>query len=339
MKLKIKELYANPFKKKINEGKLSKTQIEEISGNLGELGFMGAVPVVNIKGKYHLVNSHHRVEALKRKFGKDYEVQVTIHNYNEDQLMRGMVIENLSQRGVDFHEEKENIKAVEGYLNSNKEILTTIRATRTVKDKHMEKKYQNIATARDVKEWLKLSDKKWGEDTILNIMNVYNRLNPELIDRVQYTSGKKTDKDSLGFEEAKILARIEDPKEQKQIAKLLKDTGLDYKNQSKLVTQYKEAPEEIKEKVKKGQINLRDITAVKLSSKKELNMKTEIEELKERFTSLNNKLILFKSDQYSDKLSNSQKDVILSELRFHIKHYVYPVVKKLDGLKTIKELN
>jgi len=49
---------------------------------------MGAVPIVKRNNKHYIVNSHHRVEALKREFGKDYKVEVTLHNYNDDQLIR-----------------------------------------------------------------------------------------------------------------------------------------------------------------------------------------------------------------------------------------------------------
>ena len=150
MKIKISELKPNPHKKKINKGKLGKVQIKEISANLDNLGFMGAFPVVKIKDNYHLVNSHHRLEAMKKKFGNDYKVNITIHNYDNDQLLRGMVIENLSQRGSDFKEEIENIRTVEEYLNKNKEKLKEIRDSRTPsKFSNVDSRYKNGATARN----------------------------------------------------------------------------------------------------------------------------------------------------------------------------------------------
>ena len=50
--------------------------------------------------------------------------------------------------------------------------------------------------------------------------------------------------------------------------KILDETELDYKAKSKLITQYKEAPEEIKDKIKKGDIDIKfiedEITETKL---------------------------------------------------------------------------
>lgn len=77
-----------------------------------------------------------------------------------------MVVENLSQRGNDFHEEQENIRAVEEYLNSNQKILHALRLGRTAsKDSKgrknlgslQKKEFKDKATARDVEQWLKLS--------------------------------------------------------------------------------------------------------------------------------------------------------------------------------------
>lgn len=178
MKLRIEQLKPNPFKKEISNGKYNETQLQEIKGNLGELGLMGAIPIVNIKGQYHLVNSHHRLEALKRMYGKKHQVEVTLHKYSSDQLFKGMVIENLSQRGNDFKEELENIRAVENYLNKHPERLECLRTGRKhLSDTTIQKsphgqgnklniEFKDKATAFDIQSWLQLSDKKWGHDVI-----------------------------------------------------------------------------------------------------------------------------------------------------------------------------
>lgn len=259
MKIKLRELQSNPFKKMINKGKLNEVQIEEISGNLDELGFMGAIPVVKIKNQFHLVNSHHRVEALKRKFGKNYEVPITIHNYNDDQLIRGMVIENLAQRGSDFKEELENIRTVEEYLNSNPKKLLSLRDSR----KHMEKlndKYKNGATAEDIQAWLKLSEKKWSHDTIKDIMKIYTYLSPELLNKVNYVrGGQRDDPTHLSVEDARNLSRIDNKEEQKKIRVILEDTGLDHKKKSRLITSYLKSEPEMKKKIIERIIDIREI--------------------------------------------------------------------------------
>ncbi len=58
----------------------------------------------------------HRIQALKEVYGNNFEIDVVIHKYNDDQLLRGMVIENLTQRAGDFKEEIDNLIAVRNYL-------------------------------------------------------------------------------------------------------------------------------------------------------------------------------------------------------------------------------
>ena len=127
MKRKLSELNNNPYKKQINEGKLNEEQIEKLSKNLDELGLMGSIPIVQRDKKYFIVNCHHRVEALKRKFGEDFEVEVTLHDYSDSQLLQGMVIENLTQRNNDFREELENVNAVKHFLESRVRTSDTVQ--------------------------------------------------------------------------------------------------------------------------------------------------------------------------------------------------------------------
>ena len=116
MKLKLSQLKPNPFKKQISKGELNSEQVDKIKANIKELGFFGSLPVFKSGDKFHLIAGHHRAQALKETYGKDWEVEVVVSDYNEDQVFRGMVIENLTQRGREFDETSENINAVENYL-------------------------------------------------------------------------------------------------------------------------------------------------------------------------------------------------------------------------------
>ena len=52
MKLKLKQLKPNPYKKMINEGKIHQEQVDRLKTNLDELGLMGAFPIVKRKNNY-----------------------------------------------------------------------------------------------------------------------------------------------------------------------------------------------------------------------------------------------------------------------------------------------
>ena len=119
MKIKIKDLNPNPFKKEINKGKLNSEIVRKIQANIKELGLMGALPVIKKDKKFHLIAGHHRVEALKQSFGKDYEVECTLHNYSEENILRGMVVENLTQRADELVEVTENLGAIRKFLKTS----------------------------------------------------------------------------------------------------------------------------------------------------------------------------------------------------------------------------
>ena len=65
--------------------------------------------------------------------------------------------------------------------------------------------------------------------------------------------------DNLNQTQAFILSGI-DREEQKEVAKVLKNTREQrVRDQAKLISKYKQAPEEIKEQIKKGAVDLADI--------------------------------------------------------------------------------
>lgn len=265
MKLKLSELNPNPFKKQISAGKLNREQIDKIKSNIKELGFFGSLPVFKKDNKYFLIAGHHRTQALKEVLGKDYEVKVEVENYNEDQVFRGMVIENLTQRGRDFDETSDNVQAVEDYLKEHEDILKQLRgeSPRNLNSPKGGNPYKDEITANDISEWL---DKNTGnvleKDIVIDYMNINHKLHPDLKKQVEKKHDKSSEErsDGVNFTQAVILARIEDKKEQKALAKVLKETREQrVREQAKLITCYKESPEDIRKKIIEGKVDLADI--------------------------------------------------------------------------------
>ena len=228
MKLKLSELNPNPFKKQIDEGKLDEETINKIMANLNELGLMGSLPIVQIGKKYHLVNGHHRLEALKRKFGNGYQVNVELHNYDEDQLLRGMVVENLTQRSNEFHQELDNLLAIRNHLqNCPLSGQYSGKGGRGCKDD---------GSIRDVANWL---DKGTGDvmkrSKIGDILKIADNLDEELLDDVKkqsHATGEKDENDeTIGVKVATAIASFTDKQEQKDLAKSIKNSREQHGNQ------------------------------------------------------------------------------------------------------------
>jgi len=153
MKLKISELHSNPHKKEINKGHLDKEQVARIKSNIKELGLMGSMPVVIRNGKYHLISGHHRLQALKEVYGKDFQVEIIKHNYNDEQLMRGMIIENLTQRTDDFREINENLVMIRSYLKKN-DCSNSEQSSKKLDTKGRENRQQEAGSIRHIADWL-----------------------------------------------------------------------------------------------------------------------------------------------------------------------------------------
>lgn len=245
MKLKLSQLKPNPFKREINGGKLDEDQIKKLMQSLDKLDLMGAIPVIKRTNEYFLVSHHHRVEALKRHFGKNHEVEIVVHNYSDDQLLRGMVVENFTQKMDDFHETIANISAIQKYLGKSK---------------------KEEITADDISQWI---DDGTGTiisfDKINNMMSIKQNLSPELIKRVKNTQASSADdrEDYIQETTAIYLSKIKDHDEQKQLAKAVKASRVvKVREMGKLITKYKSVKETSPEVANEVLAGVRDIADV-----------------------------------------------------------------------------
>ena len=264
--MKISELNPNPYKKEINAGKLDEKTIEKLISNMDDLGLMGALPIVERKHKYYLVNGHHRLEAIRRIYGDSYNIEVTLHKYSDAQLLKGMVIENLTQRKNDFREELENIQAVKKYLEINKlsELRTTSQGKRTdLPERHI--------GSREISDFLQSVICKTDVSLLLRIKK---NIPQNLIDTATDKQGDYNENRGLRKDQLDTLSKIENKEEVEQLATaLLKSENQRVLDHRKFVKQYIEAPEEIKKQVRDGEIDIADVEFE--SEKQELTEKAE----------------------------------------------------------------
>jgi hypothetical protein len=339
MKLKLETLKPNPFKKEINGGKLDKEKVEKISTNFDKNklgGLLNSVPVVNRGKDFFLVFGHHRIEALKQKFGKNYEVEVTIQTYKADDevnmneyLLRGMVVENLTQTKNEFDEELNNILLIYNYLLKNQGILHALRNSRKPldslgrKNDGMNKKYKEIPTANDISKWLdNETGKVMSHDTITRLLNTGLNLDKDLLKITEKKHNKKWVEDdgslnrgkkrnTLNSTQASYLATFKDKQEQKVLAKQLMTTREDHvRNQGNLLSKYKElknkkikSEKEIKvlKDIKEGKKDIADLAYPIIDAEVKFNKSVE-----ERFRVLRENLS--KVSGYMEDLRNKSHD-------------------------------
>lgn len=317
MKLKIKEIKENEFKNKINKGKLNEEQIEKIQSNIKELGLMGSLPVYKKDGQYRLIGGHHRLEALKRQFGENYEIEVIVHNYNNDQVLRGMVVENLSQRIDDFKEELSNVLLIRDYLRKNNLAVHLV-------DTHNNPRPQNnpeAGSVRNIYEWLNQQGKEvMKKSKIANLIAIDEKLSPEIKEKIQKFKGNENQNEGVSIKVATALASIEDKQEQKEVLELIKDSEetLGWKQQE-IIRSYRDADEETKELVKSGEIKIDDVAI-----KRKNEGLSEIEQT----TVISKKIATLINDMR--KLEGTLR-ILPKERRFHFKKQVFSLIDEAEN--------
>lgn len=254
MKLKLNELNANPFKKEINKGKLNEETITKIRSNLKELGLMGALPVFKKDGKHYLIAGHHRTEALKREFGKDFEVEVVVHDYSEDAILRGMVVENLTQRSSDdLMEITDNLAVVRKHLKQ------TMRSTvERINEGHIPGQKPEAGSIRQISDWLNKNGEVMSLGKIQTYLAINDNLDRSLLKKTEFSEGGQIEEGKLSVTEAMILSRL-DKEHQKPMKEILDDADLTRDEKARIVGAFNEAPEDVKEKILSGEVPVNNI--------------------------------------------------------------------------------
>ncbi len=272
MKIKIKDLYPNPYKKLLNKGKLNQEQVKRLRSNIKELKLMGSVPIVKLEGKYHMISHHHRIEALKQEFGDNYEVECTLHDYNKEQMLRGMVIENLTQRAGEFREEIDNLVMIRQMLRDNPEWLISLNIFKDIKHtgegkKGFQKGAMNISHgigSPTIEKWLNRNGEVMSHTKINDLLRIHDNLDADLKKEVEKThKGKEEGRREggvLNYSQATMLSTIKDKEEQKDLAKVLKNSREQrVRNQGELLTKYKDAPDDVKKKIRQQKTDIANI--------------------------------------------------------------------------------
>jgi len=123
VRVKLGDLRANPFKKKIAGGRLDPEKIKILEQSIREFGFWDClVGRMMEDGKIEIAFGHHRLAAAINVLGKDYETYVGISPCTDDEMIRTMALDMSTTEG---HDEQELFDyAVEVYKKLKKHPCT-----------------------------------------------------------------------------------------------------------------------------------------------------------------------------------------------------------------------
>jgi len=265
MKIKISELKANPFKQYINAGKIDENRLEILKESIDHGTLPEHFTARKYNNSYQITSGHHRIEALKQVKGSGYSVDVTLVDFTDEQMLVDMVRENITQRDTDFHDTAESIDLARHWLQSNAQ---TVNQFNSLSKRGKVEGRGNVGpdSYRSIAGFLSKNGKAVSYVTVKKYLDIKDKLPEDIynsIERKDHATNEhdSKDKETIGITEAYAIANATDNEdEQRKLIDALKESREQYwNNQKGFLTQYKEASDEVKQKVLSGEIDIADI--------------------------------------------------------------------------------
>jgi len=339
MKLKIKDVKSNPFKKYINNGKLVEERLDVMKESIEHGTLPERFTVRKNKNDFELCFGHHRIKALEKIKGKDYEIKVDIVNYSDELMLKDMVRENLSHRDTDFHDTRDSVKLAYLWLTSGEQSVKRFDTLSKNKNWLKGKKgFQELPdSCRSIRDFLSKNGKTISHQTIQNYLNI-DKLDKKIIEKVgKFSSGYEKEKEQgISVSVASALSQL--PKqEQFQVYKNLQNESITRNESLKAIRKFKEEDKETKRLIKEGKIGIKTL----INNSKEIQpiQKKEVQTVDEEISQLNDIMLL-----YSKKIEYFSKEILpncskgqKNFLKLHIKGALEQLKIFYDKLTLVKK--
>jgi len=237
MKIALKDLHPNPHKKEINGGKLNPEKLEKLKESIDKDGFWAGIQCREVNGEYQIPFGHHRVEAAKQHFGKDYVIDIPVLKLSDEQMVRMLANENSMQN------EEYAIYQVDTVVMTGKFLQLTTASS----SGHGSQKDSSRAISKF------LGEKNWSHDKVSQYLRMHEQLNPELLKDLKNAPNVGNDKNNFTVSHARSIVRLE-PKEQAEVYKEIKGKDITHREMHDIVTEI-ENGSSVKEAVRKIEKN------------------------------------------------------------------------------------
>jgi len=254
IQIEVNKIKPNPFKKEIGKGKLNEEQIQKLIEGYKQTTFHeNLLARKNKKGEVELVYGHHRLEAVKRVYGKTHKISINIVDFNDEQMIIDLCRENLTQRWNEFRQEMDTVLLIRKYLEQKfcKGGLQKVKTGGRPKEP---------ADSRTIAKFLSAEGKTISHSKVADLLRMNENLDKKILEKVQKFRGAEGQEEGVSIKQAEALSKIKDKKEQKDVLKAMKrsDEKLGWK-QGQAITEYLKASDKTKEELRKGELELEDI--------------------------------------------------------------------------------
>ena len=120
MKVKIKDLYPNPYRDMDNYP-INRDKVETLKASIKQTGFWDNIVARNMDGKIQIAYGHHRLTALREALPWDTEVDIPIKDLPDSVMIQIMANENMEEYRTGPAIIDETVRVAKKYLEEHPE--------------------------------------------------------------------------------------------------------------------------------------------------------------------------------------------------------------------------
>ena len=224
MKVKLKDLKPNPFKKGINQGRLDESKVAILKESIEKDGFWDNIICRKNCSGYEIAYGHHRLEAAKQVFGKEFEIDIPCKKIDDASMLRILGNENNSQNSELGVYQIDQVVITKKFLESHVQPLDKPRN---------QYERDGIIGSRQISMFL--GEKNWSKSKVHSLLIMKERLSPKIIEQMKSIKIGANSNGEISLSHARILSDLKDHKKQVEAVAKIKNLRLNREQARTLV--------------------------------------------------------------------------------------------------------
>ncbi len=119
MIVKLKNIKANPYRDMVGFP-LSEEKVAALISSFERTGFWDNLIARKLKGEIQIAYGHHRLAALKRMMGEDYEIDINIRDFTDSEMIQILADDNMAELRPEVRITDEVVNVCAGHLHTSK---------------------------------------------------------------------------------------------------------------------------------------------------------------------------------------------------------------------------
>jgi len=136
VRVKLKDIKKNPFRN-FDIYPIREDKVLQLMESIRATTFWGGLVGREKEGKVEIAYGHHRLDALKKMFDEDAEIDIVIRDFSDPDMMKLMSRENAEEWACPIAAIDDAVKAVRDYLMANRDSLRQLLSSTPNEDKRL----------------------------------------------------------------------------------------------------------------------------------------------------------------------------------------------------------